>query len=72
MKIEITVSERVVYHRFIDIPKSEYEETKKQLSQLKGSALDRFSDRLADKYLKRTDEDWLDASELEIEKFRPV
>lgn len=70
--IEITVRERVIYKREVEVSESEYRAMETKLDTLKGREYDKAVEEITEKYIRRNDLDFFDACDLELDDLKLV
>lgn len=68
--VEIQITERVTYNKYIEMPKEKYAELNNKLQNFNGPELRQLEEYIG-MFCDRQD-DYYDAEDLEIEKFRIV
>jgi hypothetical protein len=70
IEVEITVTERVIYSRILEMTEAEFREWDDKLGELKGSEYDKQVEQLTAKYIRRDDRDFQEADDLELRHMR--
>ena len=65
--VKVTITERVRYSAFVNMPRSKFEELDTALDEERGHELRRVEERIGE-FCDRKD-DWQDAENIEIEEF---